>query len=103
MVSQLFRRNNYVLTKLECQIFREATVACFLCLQVCDVDRSSAHGFTGSLVSVEGLGQFTGHMIRVTAKNENLLAQQLLPDGSMGKLLACTPDLIALIDSDTGE
>lgn len=66
------------------------------------MDRSSAHGFTGSLVTVEGLGQFTGHMIRVSAKNENLLAQQLLLDGTMGQLLACTPDLIAIIDSDTG-
>ena len=85
------------------QIVGMTVIVCFLCLQVCDVDRSSAHGFTGSLVSVEGLGQFTGHTIRVTAKNENLLAQQLLPDGSVGKLLACTPDLIAVIDSDTGE
>ena len=67
------------------------------------MDRSSAHGFTGSLVSIEGLGQFAGHVIRVTAKNENLLAQQVLPNGTIGQLLACTPDLIAIIDSDTGE
>lgn len=77
--------------------------ASFLCLQVYDVERSSAHGFTGSLVSIEGLGQFTGHVIRVTAKNENLLAQQVLPNGTVGQLLASTPDLIAIIDSDTGQ
>ena len=71
--------------------------------QVLDVNRTTKAGFTGSLVVVEGLDKFTGHQLRITAKNENLLAHELLHNGSVGKLLACTPDLITIIDTDTGE
>ena len=67
------------------------------------MNRTTDAGFTGSRVVIEGLDKFTGHQLRITAKNENLLAHELLRNGSVGKLLACTPDLITIIDTDTGK
>ena len=36
------------------------------------------------------------------AKNENLIARRLNSNGCVGDVLAVTPDLITIIDSDTG-
>ena len=36
------------------------------------------------------------------AKNENLIARRLNSNGCIGDVLAVTPDLITIIDSDTG-
>lgn len=71
-------------------------------MQVVDVDSRTEGGFTESLITIEGLEEFAGHSLKITAKNENLLAHQLMPDGTLGQLLACTPDLITVMDTDTG-
>lgn len=50
---------------------------------------------------VEGLNEYTGRQLRVLAKNENYIAQKMT-NGAPQDVLACTPDLITIIDSDTG-
>ena len=74
--------------------------------QVIRVDRVSGAGFTTVEVLIEGLDSFAGYQLSVQAKNENYVARCY--DVSSGKkvegpVLACTPDLITIIDSDTGE
>lgn len=44
-----------------------------------------------------------GYTVQVVAKNENYIARLLNQDGSIGTILAVTPDLITIIDTDTGE
>ena len=62
-------------------------------------------GFTTVESQIEGLDDFAGYQLKVQARNENYIAQSF--DVSSGKavegpVLACTPDLICIIDSDTG-
>ncbi len=38
----------------------------------------------------------------ILVKNENLVAYELNSDGNKGKVLAVTPDLITIVDSDSG-
>lgn len=73
--------------------------------QVIRVDRVSSVGFTTVESFVEGLDDFAGYQLKIEAKNENYIAQCF--DVSSGKrvggqVLACTPDLITIIDFDTG-
>ena len=70
------------------------------------VDRVSGAGFTTVEAFVEGLDDFAGYQLQVQAKNENYIARCF--DVSSGKrvegpVLACTPDLITIIDSESGE
>lgn len=52
---------------------------------------------------VEGLEEFAGHRVRIQAKNENYVAERMSSKGEQLEILACTPDLISVVDSDTGE
>ena len=70
------------------------------------VDRVSGAGFTMVETFIEGLDDFAGYQLQVQAKNENYIARCF--DVSSGKrvegpVLACTPDLITIIDSESGE
>ena len=74
--------------------------------QVIRVDRVSGAGWTTVEAFVEGLDNFAGYQLQVQAKNENYIARCF--DVSSGKrvegpVLACTPDLITIIDSESGE
>ena len=51
---------------------------------------------------MEGLDDYAGYQLRVLAKNENYIAQRVV-DGRHGEVLAVTPDLICIIDSDNGQ
>ncbi len=64
--------------------------------------RNSAGGFTNSTVVVQGLSNYSGKSVVILVKNENLVAHELNSDGNKGKVLAVTPDLITIIDSDSG-
>ena len=60
------------------------------------------------VVVVEGLDTFAGHEVKLQAKNEYYIARYLESGGGGGRMvdgpvLACTPDLICVIDSDLGE
>ena len=65
------------------------------------MQRSTSGGFSSVEVVVEGLDEYAGHQLRVLAKNENYIAQRV-SNGENLEVLACTPDLISIIDSDTG-
>ena len=49
-----------------------------------------------------GLGDFSESSLLVSFQNENLLVEQVIVGGTR-QLLASTPDLISLIDSQSGE
>ena len=73
--------------------------------QVLSVDCVTAGGFSKLVAVVEGLEDYAGAQVKILAKNENYIAQEVDVSGSKpvdGVVLACTPDLICVIDSDTG-
>lgn len=66
--------------------------------KVTDVQRQMTGGFARGVVTLDGIGPDAGATLRVEVQNENLIARR--DDGSV---IAVVPDLICLIDSDTGE
>ena len=70
--------------------------------QIITVHRETKAGFTTIEALVEGLNEYAGYQLRVLAKNENYVAQQMI-NGRHGEVLAVTPDLICIIDSDNGQ
>ena len=69
------------------------------------MDRILKGGFNEVVAVVEGLDKYAGYQVKVLAKNENYIAQsQDMSSGTPvdGPVLACTPDLICIMDSDTG-
>ena len=71
-------------------------------MQVISVQRATKGGFSTLETVVEGLDGYSGHQLRVLAKNENYIAQRI-HNGALKEVLACTPDLISIIDSNTGK
>ena len=72
-------------------------------LQVVSAVRVVSGGFTTLSFVVEGLEEYAGHYVRIQAKNENYIAERVDQRGEKSlDVLACTPDLIVVIDSDTG-
>ncbi|GAA3630706.1 DUF917 domain-containing protein [Kineosporia mesophila] len=65
--------------------------------KVIDVERVTEGGFTRGSVTVEGIGGDRDRLVRVEIQNENLVA---LEDG---EVLVSVPDLITVVDSETGE
>ena len=62
-----------------------------------DVSRRVDKGFARGVVSVEGLNAYRGQQLRIDLQNENLVAR--LGD----RILASVPDLIVLLDLESGE
>ncbi|MEV0620158.1 DUF917 domain-containing protein [Nonomuraea sp. NPDC050404] len=65
--------------------------------KVIDVERTTEGGFTRGSVTVEGVGADRGRLTRVEIQNENLV---IIEDGLV---VASVPDLITIVDSETGE
>lgn len=65
--------------------------------RVLDVDRKTTGGFARGTALIEGLEGFTGQKLRLHFQNEFLVAET-----EDGTLLASTPDLICLLDLETG-
>ncbi len=70
-------------------------------IQVINVHRVTKDGFSTMETIVEGLDDYSGRQLRVLAKNENYIAQ-IMKNGVPHEVLACTPDLITIIDSNSG-
>ena len=66
--------------------------------KVSDVQREMKGGFARGVVALDGFGEHAGSTLRIDFQNENLIART----GS-GETLAVVPDLICIVDSDTGE
>jgi DUF917 family protein len=65
--------------------------------KVIDIDRNTAGGFTRGSVTIEGIGDARGRMVRVEIQNENLV---VIEDGAV---VVSVPDLVSILDSETGE
>lgn len=66
--------------------------------KVSDVRREMTGGFARGVVTIEGLSVDSGTTVRVDFQNENLIART-----TDGRVLAVVPDLICLVDADSGE
>ncbi|MFI9629449.1 DUF917 domain-containing protein [Streptomyces sp. NPDC052042] len=62
-----------------------------------DVRRTTEGGFARGDAALEGLGPDLGERMDVSFQNENLVAER------DGEVVASVPDLICLLDTDTGE
>lgn len=65
--------------------------------RVMDVDRQTTGGFARGTAVIKGLDSYSGQSMRLHFQNEFLVAET-----EDGKLLATTPDLICLLDLETG-
>lgn len=65
--------------------------------KVTDVERKTSAGFARGKMTIAGLGKDAGSELAVEFQNENLIATR------EGVVLASVPDLISVVDADTGE
>ena len=65
--------------------------------KISDLERSTGGGFTRGRFRVQGLGKANGELCEVEFQNENLIARR------NGALVATVPDLISVLESDTGQ
>ena len=65
--------------------------------KVTDVGRRTERGFAMMASTIDGLGDDSGSTCSIRSQNEHLVAYR------DGNVLATTPDLIILLDSETGE
>jgi hypothetical protein len=66
--------------------------------RVTDVDRRTEGGFARGQAIIEGLEAYQGRSMKLNFQNEFLLAED-----DKGQPLAITPDLICLLDLETGQ
>jgi DUF917 family protein len=65
--------------------------------KIVDLERRTTAGFARGAVGIEGLGGYRGERMTIEFQNENLIARR-------DEQVVCTvPDLICVVDSDTGE
>lgn len=64
--------------------------------KVVDVNRKTETGFARGTAKIEGLEKYKGETLELRFQNEHLLAK------TEDRLLCVTPDLIAVLDSETG-
>jgi DUF917 family protein len=65
--------------------------------KIVDVERRTAGGFVRGDVAIEGTGDDGGRLVRVEIQNENLAVFE------DGRMVACVPDLISLVDDQSGQ
>jgi DUF917 family protein len=65
--------------------------------KVADVERRTETGFARGVASIAGTGEHAGETLRVDFQNEFLMAR------TDRRVLATTPDLITMLDAETGE
>ncbi|TQS71208.1 DUF917 domain-containing protein [Ornithinibacillus gellani] len=64
--------------------------------KVTDIDRKTESGFARGIATFEGTNDYKDETLELRFQNEHLLAQ------TKNKLLCVTPDLIAVLDAETG-
>lgn len=65
--------------------------------KVADINRKTESGFAKGVATFEGINEYKGKTLEVRFQNEHLLAQT-----TDQRLLCVTPDLIAVLDAETG-
>ena len=73
---------------------------CFV--QVVYAQKKTGGGFTSGYSIIKGTGSFSNYTIQILIKNENFVVRKINDDGSIGEVPAVTPDLITVVNSDTG-
>ncbi|KAK2547285.1 putative D-/L-hydantoinase subunit A [Acropora cervicornis] len=71
-------------------------------LIIADVSRVIEGAFNKGKLNIEGSGKFIDQSLSIEFQNENYLAFVAKPDGTKS-ILATVPDLISLVDEDTGQ
>ena len=72
--------------------------------KIYDVRRETTGGFNRGDVSIEGTDEFLGWFARVEVQNENLIIKTgNNKDVANMRNQACVPDLISIVDNETGE
>jgi DUF917 family protein/N-methylhydantoinase A/oxoprolinase/acetone carboxylase beta subunit len=75
--------------------------------KVSDVHRPVESGYNKGFVLIQGLDSFKGSKLKVYLQNEYLLAEQMYQcndsEQNECKVIACTPDLICIAETETGE
>lgn len=64
--------------------------------KVTDINRKTETGFTRGMATIEGLADYKGEALELRFQNEHLIAK------TKDRLLCVTPDLIAVLDAETG-
>ncbi|YCI78768.1 DUF917 domain-containing protein [Bacillus sp. R1-10] len=64
--------------------------------KVSDINRKTESGFARGVATFEGINEYKGEKLEVRFQNEHLIAQ------TEERLLCVTPDLIAVLDAETG-
>lgn len=64
--------------------------------KVSDINRKTETGFARGTATFDGLNEFKGETLKLSFQNEHLLAR------TEQRLLCVTPDLIAVLDAETG-
>lgn len=64
--------------------------------KVTDIDRKTKTGFTRGMATIEGLAEYKGESLELRFQNEHLIAK------TKDRMLCVTPDLIAVLDAETG-
>lgn len=62
-----------------------------------DIQRRTVAGFARGDATLEGIGQDAGSQMRIQFQNENLMAER------DGQIVASVPDLITMVEEETGE
>ncbi|MEZ4667363.1 MAG: DUF917 domain-containing protein [Anaerolineae bacterium] len=62
-----------------------------------DIQRRTVAGFARGEAYLDGIGEDAGSQMKIQFQNENLMAER---DGT---IIACVPDLITMVEEDTGE
>ncbi len=70
--------------------------------KIVDVQRKTVGGFARGELLTEGLGTYRGDWMHIAFQNENLVAWRGNRD-SRDEVVACVPDLICMLESETGE
>jgi DUF917 family protein/N-methylhydantoinase A/oxoprolinase/acetone carboxylase beta subunit len=72
--------------------------------KITDVRRETTGGFNKGFVTITGIDSCTDQLLLVEFQNENLIARKsLATQPCVWNLVACTPDLITIVDDDTCE
>ncbi|XP_077864278.1 uncharacterized protein LOC100376245 [Saccoglossus kowalevskii] len=70
--------------------------------KIADVKTKLTGAFSKGKVIIDGYNAYAGQSLHVECRNENLTATLHCMKGEF-KVVACVPDLIAIVDTDTGE
>ncbi len=65
--------------------------------KISDIQRRTEAGFARGEAFIDGLGDYAGQQLRIAFQNEFLIAQ------TDDRVVATTPDLITMLDAETGE